>query len=122
MLQGEHSAILLTFIMLPFSIETFVMSIFKWPLKTGFTVIQIINLAALHRPGIIEFEFYFFCSCVDLFQVYVTIKGSMGFLPRQQLTKKRGCSKMCFVRASKETFHIQGPFLGWLEILTIEVG
>ena len=74
------------------------------------------------QAGIIEFEFYFSCSCVDLFQVYVTIKGSMGFLPRQQLTKKRGCSKMCFVRASKETFHIQGPFLGWLEILTIEVG
>ena len=40
MLQGEHSAILLTFIKLPFSIETFVLSIFKWPLKTGFTVIH----------------------------------------------------------------------------------
>ena len=37
MLQ-EHSAILLTFIKLPFSIKTFVVSIFKWPLKTGFTV------------------------------------------------------------------------------------
>ena len=38
MLQGEHSAILLTFIKLPFSIKSFVLSIFKWPLKTGFTV------------------------------------------------------------------------------------
>ena len=38
MLQGEHSAILLTCIKLPFSITTFVSSIFKWPLKTGFTV------------------------------------------------------------------------------------
>ena len=38
MLQGEHSAILLTFIKLPFSIKTFVLSIFKWLLKTGFTV------------------------------------------------------------------------------------
>ena len=38
MLQGEHSAILLTFIKLPFFIKTFVLSIFKWPLKTGFTV------------------------------------------------------------------------------------
>ena len=37
MLQGEHSAILLTFIKLPFSIKTLVLSIFKWPLKTGFT-------------------------------------------------------------------------------------
>ena len=38
MLPLEHSAILLTCIKLPFSIKTFVMSIFKWPLKTGFTV------------------------------------------------------------------------------------
>ena len=38
MLQGEHSAILSTFIKLPFSIKTFVLSIFKWLLKTGFTV------------------------------------------------------------------------------------
>ena len=34
----EHSAILSTFIKLPFSIKTFVLSIFKRPLKTGFTV------------------------------------------------------------------------------------
>ena len=33
MLQGEHSAILLIFIKLPFSIKTFVLSIFKWPVK-----------------------------------------------------------------------------------------
>ena len=38
MLQGEHSAILLTFIKLPFVIQIFVLSIFEWPLKTGFTV------------------------------------------------------------------------------------
>ena len=39
MLQGEHSAILLTFIMLPLVIKIFVLSIFEWPLKTGFTVV-----------------------------------------------------------------------------------
>ena len=39
MLQGEHSAILLTFIKLPLSIKTFVLYIFEWPLKTGFTVL-----------------------------------------------------------------------------------
>ena len=38
MLQGEHSAILSTFIKLPFIINFFVLSIFEWPLKTGFTV------------------------------------------------------------------------------------
>ena len=34
----EHSAILLTFIKLPFVLKTFVLPIFEWALKTGFTV------------------------------------------------------------------------------------
>ena len=34
----EHSAMLSTFIKLPFVFKTFVLSIFEWPLKTGFTV------------------------------------------------------------------------------------
>ena len=34
----EHSAILLTCIKLPFVIKIFVLSIFEWQLKTGFTV------------------------------------------------------------------------------------
>ena len=38
MLPLEHSAILLTFIKLPFVIKTFVLSIFKWPLQPGLTV------------------------------------------------------------------------------------
>ena len=38
MLQGEHSAILLNFIKLPFVIKIFVLSKFEWPLYTGFTV------------------------------------------------------------------------------------
>ena len=40
MLQGEHSAILLTCIELPHGFQTFVLSIFEWPLKTGFTVFE----------------------------------------------------------------------------------
>ena len=39
MLQGEHSAILSTFIKLSFVIKIFVLSIFKWPFYTGFTVL-----------------------------------------------------------------------------------
>ena len=38
MLQGMHSAILLAFIKQPFVTEVFVLSIFEWPLKTGFAV------------------------------------------------------------------------------------
>ena len=36
--KGEHSAILLTFIKLPFVIKIFDLSIFEWPFYTGFTV------------------------------------------------------------------------------------
>ena len=39
MLQGEHSAILSTFIKIQFVIKIFVLSIFEWPLKTGFIVL-----------------------------------------------------------------------------------
>ena len=38
MLNGKHSAILSTSIKLPFSIKALILSTFKWPLKTGFTV------------------------------------------------------------------------------------
>ena len=40
MLQGEHSAILLNFIKLPFVIKIFVLSIFEWLFYTGFIVIN----------------------------------------------------------------------------------
>ena len=40
-LKGEHSAILLTFIKLPFIIKIFVLSIFEWPFYTGFTVDEV---------------------------------------------------------------------------------
>ena len=39
MVQGEHSAILSTFIKLPFVIKIFVLSIFELPFYTGFTVL-----------------------------------------------------------------------------------
>ena len=40
MLQGEHSAILLTFVKLPFVIKIFVLTICEWPFYTGFTVLN----------------------------------------------------------------------------------
>ena len=38
MLKGEHSAIISTFIKLPFVIKIFVLSIFEWPFYTGFAI------------------------------------------------------------------------------------
>ena len=43
MLQGEHSAILSTFIKLPFVIKNFVLSIFEWLFYTSFTVYAFIQ-------------------------------------------------------------------------------
>ena len=39
----KHSALPSTFIKLPFVIKIFVLSIFEWPLKIGFTVCKIIQ-------------------------------------------------------------------------------
>ena len=42
-----HSTILLTFIKLSFVIKTFVLSIFKWPLKTGvFCTLRILRVVS----------------------------------------------------------------------------
>ena len=49
MLQGEHSAILLTFIKLPFVIKNFILSIFEWPFYTDFTVQPFLNFIASSR-------------------------------------------------------------------------
>ena len=38
----EHSAILSTFMKLPFAIKSFVLSIFEWSIKTGFTVCEMV--------------------------------------------------------------------------------
>ena len=76
MLQEEHSAILLTFIKLPFVIKIFVLSIFEWPLKTGFTVLYgIFFRLMLHGkhwcPGLKELvsakrECYNVATCLDV--------------------------------------------------------
>ena len=47
MLQGEHSAILFTFIKQPFVIKIFVLSIFVWSFYTGFTVLYSFTIEAL---------------------------------------------------------------------------
>ena len=49
--QREHSAVLLTFIKLPFVFKTFVLSIFEWPLKTGFTVYSTNYIRASRETG-----------------------------------------------------------------------
>ena len=47
MLQGEHSAILSSFIKLLFVINVFVLSIFEWPFYTGFAIFVEDNFSSL---------------------------------------------------------------------------
>ena len=64
MLQGEHSAILSTFIKLPFVIKIFVLSIFGWPFYTGLTVFIYINAAKdKWLFGIDIVTLSFICQC-----------------------------------------------------------
>ena len=66
MLQVEHSAILSTFIKLPFVIKTFVLSIFEWLLKTCFTVLT-------------TYMYFLFCGARNLkpqYEVYFSVLGS----------------------------------------------
>ena len=51
----EHSAILLTYIKLPFAFKTFVLSIFEWPLKTGFNETYHMIVHQISLPATIEF-------------------------------------------------------------------
>ena len=53
-LQGEHSAILSTFIELPFVIKIFVLSKFEGPFYTGFTVLAISKPIIGFKPGIVS--------------------------------------------------------------------
>ena len=54
MLQWEHSAILLTFMKLPSVIKIFVLSIFEWLFKTGFTVQALKILMSFHKLAVIQ--------------------------------------------------------------------
>ena len=51
--EGEHSAILSTFIKLPFVIKICVLSIFAWSLNTGFTVTGNVVLRA-HETAFVD--------------------------------------------------------------------
>ena len=74
MLQREYSAILLTFITLPIVIKIFVLSIFEWPLYTGFTVpydLGVFSIQKVKVPVFNPFVFHdFFVVCGFFSQNY----------------------------------------------------
>ena len=60
-LQRQHSAILLTFIKLPFAIKTIVLSILERPLTTCFTVTIILHKTCLFHCDFRKFQ-HLFCQ------------------------------------------------------------
>ena len=62
MLQGEHSAILSTFIKLLFVIKIFVLSIFEWPFYTGFTVLLSSGARGVNFDSSHHLHPYFVCA------------------------------------------------------------
>ena len=62
--EGEHFAILSTFIKLPFVIKIFILSIFEWLFYTGFTVYLIPTCPLRGKPLILSAQI-----CTDLMLV-----------------------------------------------------
>ena len=62
MLQGEHSAILLTFIKLPFVMKIFVLSTFEWLFYAGFTV-HCIHYGLIRVQSVCFWDFKYMSRC-----------------------------------------------------------
>ena len=71
--KGEHSAIILTFIKLPFVIKIFVLSIFEWPFYTDFTVFVYFKLFEIPNFEGLPTSSWF---CLFLLMVYITVNNS----------------------------------------------
>ena len=89
MFQGEHSAILLTFIKLPFVINTFVLSCFEWPLKTGFTVYDCKKLTSWKNG--------FGVNLIGKFQLKLQLASLINLSSRISVFNWYGVGKICML-------------------------
>ena len=98
MLQGEHSAKFSTFIKLPLVIKIFVLSIFDWPLKTGFTV-QVFQICINFIKC--KIFMYTFIIILKFSWTHTSLKASFSlhitFVICRILWKKRINEKIVFV-------------------------
>ena len=81
----EHSAILLTYMKLPFChFKTFVLSNFEWPLKTGFTVHVLLcsDTFPTSSTSCSDFDFGagigFFLTCVAFVSLAVLVTAMVA--------------------------------------------
>ena len=87
----EPSAILSTFIKLPFVFKTFVYSIFEWPLKTGFTVqcspFIVLCLGAIGMDRVISEQCYKWKILQSNYRK-MTIHGHFPIIPLENSMEK----------------------------------
>ena len=79
MLQGEHFAILSTFIKLPFVNKIFVFSIVEWPFYTGFTVVKdflwVDNMRSVRSKPVMVYFYIFKASLKWIFRFLQPFKS-----------------------------------------------
>ena len=76
----EHSAILSTYIKLAFVIKIFVLSIFEWSLKTGFTVLDEILVLISHQTvGKVSLLCFptAFPACIHIVRMWMKVQTKM---------------------------------------------
>ena len=76
MLQEEHSAVLSTFIKLPFVINIFVLSIFEWPFYTNFqkeSSKDVLILDKIFQANFIIIKFYYMYFVFSGFSSFITL-------------------------------------------------
>ena len=105
MLQGEHSAILLTFIKLPIVIKIFVLSIFEWPFYTGFTVFPFCPASYLTFQGFLAL----FLPLTTMSSALSSANMYFGSL----YCKQYGSRSECFLRFSVHSVYFQDKKVVW---------
>ena len=95
MLQGEHSAIFLTFIKVPFVIKIYVLLFFEWLLKTGFTVLT-------------TYMYFLFCGVCRLAVRWLFFLLKWDYFT----TKKDGSTEPTALESDGPYFEIMGQWPG----------
>ena len=107
----EHSAILSSIIKLPFVFKAFVLSILKWPLKTGFTVVlNVLSSLAIHFTGEERVGcFVSMCSCCRVTVCVLCLFLTVPWVGLRSVTEAfPGHTHLLFNRIHVIfTFHIQ---------------
>ena len=100
MLQGEHSAIRLAFIKLPFVIKIYVLSVFEWPFYTSFTVRVIcvhitLHVRAVYRLLLEVVNIYDYQCLVLLFELIIDLLANVSIYNDQRLWVHFWGSRIC---------------------------